>query len=176
MHIPADKRHLKFRNGSAISSGSLAARVDCPNAADVAGLDVSGSIKVADAENIDTSSFKLSSCGTTKNNIRVLKEDMAVCSYGEQCQRSNNGELADESGQCPVVHENDVKGDAVADVSSIDDESPYNDQALPDVVIYICFPTFSFSSFENGSWTPVSYILLPPCFHPSVPLSLGYST
>lgn len=133
-------RHLKFRNGSAISSGSLAARVDCPNAADVSGLDISASSKVLDSDNADAWSVKsLASRRKTKNDIPVMKEDKVICSSGEKIQPSSNGELVDEINMNLLIHTNVAKEDDTGNVSPIYNQSQSKDPVLLEMVISFSF-------------------------------------
>ncbi|KAJ6816383.1 uncharacterized protein M6B38_416485 [Iris pallida] len=93
IHMPTSMRHLKFRNGSGISSGHG---------------------KFADPDNIDDIRVKsIPPRRRTKSNIRIL-EDKDICSSGEKLQESFNDELGDDIGKVSVGHVDHLK-DAFGD-------------------------------------------------------------
>ncbi|XP_020275460.1 uncharacterized protein LOC109849974 isoform X2 [Asparagus officinalis] len=128
-YVSAGIRHLKFWNGSAISSGSLAARVDCPKVANASGLDTPDNIIVPDPENADAHSVKsMLSHKRAKNSNGVLKKDKLVVTSEEKIQPDSNEELVDEIGQDTVVHTNDGAKDPAGNISPIVDQSQCKDQ------------------------------------------------
>lgn len=141
--MPPSMRHLKFQNGSAISSGSLAATVDCPDAADVSVLDIPTSSKVPGSDHAGACSVESSPSRTQiMIYIKILKRNKVVCSSGEKMQLHSNEKLVDESSQDLLIHTcdtkkdaNDAQEDATDEMSPIHDQGRCKDQVLLEKVI-----------------------------------------
>ncbi|KAJ6798366.1 Uncharacterized protein M6B38_211595 [Iris pallida] len=95
IHMPTSTRHLKFRNGSGISSGHIYSI---------------GHGKFDDPDNIDDIRVKsIPPRRRTKSNIRILKEDKTISSSGEELQESANDELGNEISNVSVGHVDHLK-------------------------------------------------------------------